>query len=85
MPTRPNQNDPFRVEQWNQRRRAVGENIRRLRIERGLSQRTLADSSGMDRTVLIAVELGRQGLLYERLFDIADALEVPMTELVQNA
>lgn len=85
MPTRPSQNDPFRVEQWNLRRRAVGENIRRLRIERGLSQRRLADSSGMDRTVLIAVELGRQGLLYERLFDIADALEVSMTELVQNA
>ena len=38
--------------------------------------------SGVTRNVLIEVEQGRRGLLYERLFDLAEALEVPVRELV---
>ncbi|BBX39605.1 helix-turn-helix domain-containing protein [Mycobacterium simiae] len=77
MPTRPSQNDPDRVALWELRRREVGERIRALRIERGLTQEALALRSGVTRNVLIDVELGRRGLLYERLFDIAEALHVP--------
>lgn len=84
MPTRPSQNDPRRVAVWEQRRRAVGEVVRRLRIERGLTQEQLASTAGMDRTVLIALESGRRSLLYERLFDIADALDVSLADLVEN-
>lgn len=85
MPTRPSQNDPRRVEQWERRRLSVGETIRRLRIERGLTQESLAETSGVDRTLLIAMEFGRRGLLYERLFDIAEALDVPVAELLRDA
>lgn len=85
MPTRPSQNDPRRVEQWEQRRQGVGATIRSLRVERGLTQERLAERSGVDRSVLVAVESGRRSLLYERLFDIADALEVPVTDLVRDA
>ncbi|WP_193045339.1 helix-turn-helix domain-containing protein [Mycolicibacterium baixiangningiae] len=85
MPTSPNQHDPRRVDKWEQRRRAVGQNIRRVRTERGLTQERLAEYCGVDRTLLVAVESGRRGLLYERLFDIADALEVSVAELVRNA
>lgn len=84
MPTRPSQNDPRRVKVWEQRRRTVGATIRSLRTERGLTQERLANTSGVDRTVLIDVEFGRQGLLYERLCDIADALDVPVTVLLQH-
>ncbi|KRQ29537.1 XRE family transcriptional regulator [Mycobacteroides sp. H001] len=85
MPTRPRENDPRRVEQWKRRRRSVGEAIRRVRTERGLTQESLAEKSGVDRTLLIAMEYGRRGLLYERLFDIADALDVPVVELLRDA
>jgi hypothetical protein len=34
--------------------------------------------------VLIDVEHGRRGLLFERLFDIADALGVPVAELLRE-
>ncbi|PLV47998.1 XRE family transcriptional regulator, partial [Mycobacterium tuberculosis variant microti OV254] len=34
------------------------------------------------RNVLIDVELGRRGLLYERLFDLAEALQVPAAQLL---
>jgi len=44
----------------------------------------LAERASIDRTVLVAVESGRRSVLYERLFDIADALGVPVSELVQE-
>lgn len=82
VPTRPSQNDPERVAAWELRRREVGERIRALRTERGLTQEALALRSGVTRNVLIQVEQGRRGLLYERPFDIAEALEVAAAELM---
>ena len=82
MPTRPNQNNPERVAQWEHSRKRVGTNIRRARTEKGMTQETLALRSGVTRNVLIDVEFGRRGLLYERLFDIAEALQVPVCDLI---
>lgn len=84
MPTRPSQNDPQRVAQWEHWRGVVGANIRDLRINRGMTQEELALHSGVTRNVLIDVEHGRRGLLYERLFDIAKALGVPAANLVKE-
>jgi transcriptional regulator with XRE-family HTH domain len=47
-----------------------------------MTQEALALRSGVTRNVLIDVEHGRRGLLYERLFDIADALDVNVAELL---
>jgi transcriptional regulator with XRE-family HTH domain len=82
VPTRPSQNNPQRVAQWERWRKRVGANIRDLRTARGLTQEALALQSGVTRNVLIDVEHGRRGLLYERLFDIAEALDVPVAELM---
>ena len=84
MPTRPSQNNPDRVESWERTRRRVGANIVSLRTERGLTQEALALRSGISRNVLIDVEHGRRGLLYERLFDLAEALDVSAAELLQE-
>ena len=46
-----------------------------------MTQEALALRSGVTRNVLIDVEHGRRGILYERLIDIADALEVPVGDL----
>lgn len=48
----------------------------------GLTQEALALESGVTRNVLIQVEHGRRGLLYERLFDIAEVLGVDAGELL---
>jgi transcriptional regulator with XRE-family HTH domain len=82
VPTRPSQNSPERVAQWENRRRAVGQRIRDLRVEKNLTQEALALESGVSRNVLIGVEQGRRSLLYERLFDLADALGVSAAELL---
>lgn len=67
---------------WARRREAVGARIRQLRLERGLTQEALALTSGVTRVVLIDVEFGRRSLLFERLYDLAAALEVPVAELM---
>lgn len=82
MPTRPSQNDPDRVAAWELRRREVGGRLRALRTERGLTQEALALRSGVTRNVLIDVEHGRRGLLYERLYDLAEVLQVPVESLL---
>jgi DNA-binding XRE family transcriptional regulator len=82
VPTRPSQTDPERARKWAARRLAVGQQIRTLRIDRGLTQEALALQSGVTRNVLIDVEAGKRGLLYERLFDLAEALEVSAWELL---
>jgi transcriptional regulator with XRE-family HTH domain len=60
----------------------VGRRIRRLRVDRGLTQEALALQSGVTRNVLIDVESGKRGLLYERLFDLAEVLGVSASELM---
>lgn len=84
VPTRPGQTDPERAAAWAQRRVDVGFRIRTLRIELGITQEALALKSGVTRNVLIDVEHGRRSLLYERLFDLADALGVPVSEIMQD-
>ncbi|SHU07091.1 XRE family transcriptional regulator [Mycobacteroides abscessus subsp. abscessus] len=62
----------------------MGRRIREHRLQRGLTQEALALASGVTRNILIDVEHGRRGLLYERLFDIADALQVPVSALIAD-
>jgi transcriptional regulator with XRE-family HTH domain len=76
--------NPQRAAQWQRHRHAVGARIRSARIERGLTQEALALESGVSRNVLIDVEQGRRGLLFERLYDIADALGVPVGSLLDS-
>lgn len=85
MPTRPTQTDPEQARQWAQYRVAVGARIREHRKARGLTQESLALRSGVTRNILIDVEQGRRGILYERLFDIAKALGVPASDFLDIA
>ncbi len=60
----------------------MGARIRALRLERGLSQESLALESGVARNQLIQMEHGRRGVLIERVYDIAEALGVSVSEIV---
>ena len=50
-----------------------------------MTQEALALRSGVTRNVLIDVEHGKRGILYERLIDIADALDIPVGDLFAEA
>ena len=84
MPTRPSQDDPKRVKVWERRRRAVGAHIVELRIEKGMTQEQLSFKSRVSRNIIIDVEFGRRGLLYERLGDLAKALGVTASDLLEG-
>ena len=62
----------------------MGERIRTIRLEKGLTQEALALEAGISRNVLIEVEHGRIGLLYERLFDISAVLDVEVSSLIDG-
>jgi transcriptional regulator with XRE-family HTH domain len=82
VPTRPDQTSPERAAAWEGHRKRVGERIRAIRTGQGRTQEELAITSGVTRNLLIDVEHGRRGLLYERLYDIAEALDVPVADLL---
>lgn len=54
----------------------VGWNIRLYREKLGLSQEALADISGLHRTYIGQVELGKRNLSIINVFKIAEALQV---------
>lgn len=54
--------------------RIVGANVRRIRVERGLTQEQLAHDAGIDLTYLGGIERGRRNPSVEVLGRIAKAL-----------
>jgi transcriptional regulator with XRE-family HTH domain len=69
------------LELWTSRRKTVGARIRELRLERGLTQEELGNAAGMDRKMVLYVELGQRSLGYERLWDISAVLAVDIVDL----
>jgi len=62
-------------------------NVRKLRLERKLTQEALAQLTGIQRPNLVAVETGRRDLMESRLrtvVSIAKALGVPIEKLLEK-
>ena len=60
----------------------IGQNIRRIRKEKGWSQERLAHESDVDRTYLGYVENGKHNVSIFLLFDLAEALDVEIHQLI---
>jgi transcriptional regulator with XRE-family HTH domain len=65
------------------RRRAVGERIRAARIHANLTQETVALRAETDRPSVVRIEQGQQSPTLDTLIRLADAIGVPLRELVQ--
>ena len=61
---------------------AVGEMIRRLRMEKNMSQELLSGLAGIARTHLSMIETGRKHANFETIWRLALALELRPSELV---
>lgn len=61
----------------------VGNRIKILRLEVGLSQEKLAFASGLDRSYVGAVERGERNIAVINLSKIATALNVSLSDLLK--
>jgi transcriptional regulator with XRE-family HTH domain len=60
----------------------VGERIRNLRLDYGLSQEKLSFECNLDRTYIGSVERGERNIAVLNLRKIANALKVTISELI---
>ena len=63
-------------------RRIVGQNVRRLRSAKGMTQERLAFASDLDLTYIGGIERGRRNPSLEAMARIADALDATLAQLV---
>jgi transcriptional regulator with XRE-family HTH domain len=64
-------------------RRVIGDRIRAARLHANLTQEKLAELAGMDRQTINRVEQGHQSPILDNLIRIADAIGVPLSDLVR--
>ena len=62
----------------------TGQVIRRLRLERGMSQEVRSGLAAISRTHLSEIEGGKDNASVETLWRIADALEIRLSELLRQ-
>ena len=57
-------------------------NVRKYRVEKGLSQEALADLAGLHRTYISAIERERRNISIENIENIACALDMDAYQLL---
>lgn len=65
------------------RRQAIGDNVRAERARQKVTQERLAERVGLDRKTISRIENGAHSTLLDHLLLIADALGVPLADLVR--
>jgi len=61
--------------------KVFGNNLRKYRVQKGISQEVFADMCGMHRTYISAIECYRRSISLENIQRIADALEIETYKL----
>jgi transcriptional regulator with XRE-family HTH domain len=61
--------------------KAVGARLKALRLQKGLSQEALAHAARLERAYISGVERGQFNVSVSSLGYLADALDVPLSEL----
>jgi transcriptional regulator with XRE-family HTH domain len=65
-------------------RRILGQNVRRIRLQRKLTQEKLAFGAGIDLTYVGGIERGKRNPSLLVMARIADALSVPLHKLIDE-
>ncbi len=64
-------------------RKLVGQNVRRIRLEKGLTQEQFCDLSGFSQQYVSGLETGRRNPTIVTIYELAKALGVSHLDLVQ--
>ena len=76
------QNRANRTAKDNQRLIKLGENIRKIRNQRGYSQEEFAEIAGFSRSYYTEVETGKRNISVLNLVKIAEALKADWSEIL---
>ncbi|MBB3349824.1 helix-turn-helix domain-containing protein [Sphingomonas sp. BK069] len=60
---------------------AIGAQVRRVRVARGLSQERLAECAGIHRNYVGLIERGERNVTLGVVVDVAEALDITLAEL----
>lgn len=66
-------------------RRVLGKNVRRFRVQAGLSQEAVAERMGVDRAHVSSMERGQQNVTLLTLWHLSQALGVKPVDLMNEA
>jgi len=61
----------------------LGQNIKRIRLRRKMTQGDICRKLNMDRSYMSAIEGGKKNITIAKLGELADALDVPVDELLK--
>jgi len=62
----------------------LGQNIKRIRLKKRMSQGDICRAIGMDRSYMSAIESGKKNVTLAVLEKLANALDVSVDELLKN-
>jgi len=65
-------------------KKIFGENLKRLRLEKGISQESLALSADLDRTYIPSIEKGERNVSITVVEKLANALNVNISEFFKD-
>ncbi len=64
---------------------AFGQTIRKIRLSKDISQEKFADMCDLHRTYISDIELGKRNVSLENIGKMANALDMNISELFQEA
>lgn len=64
--------------------RYIGNQIREIRVEKGLTIETLSHQSGIDYTQISRIELGKINTSIYQIYKICQFLEIPVSEIFKS-
>lgn len=65
-------------------KKKFGKNLKRLRLEKGISQESLALSADLDRTYIPSIEKGKRNVSITVVEKLANALNVSILEFFKD-
>ncbi len=65
-------------------KKKFGNNVKKLRLEKNLSQESLALAAGLDRTYIPSIEKGKRNVSITVIEKLAHALNVNISELLKD-
>jgi len=65
-------------------KKKFGENLKNIRLKKGISQEELAYMSGLHRTYISSIELGKRNVSLVNIHKLSMALNCQITELFKD-